>query len=421
MRYNSSVRRDSRGEQLTPGRASVTTMADESPRARDELRNGFLTGVAVIVPLLITLIVLAIAFNYIYTYLDLFSDVILPFEAQVFVPGVGLIQQEVLVELATPVVLLLLILVVGLTANSSRYGQRAVDYFDYVIERIPGVGSVYESFRQMSDVMLESDDQNFQEVVLVEFPTEGVYTTAFVTSETPETIADPVGRGDMTTLFMPMAPNPVMGGHVVFVPNDRIVEVDMTVEEGIRALVTSGVAVSEATGGEAGIPASQLRGLSTFEEVEGRFDPGSIADEARTADAVAPERAAHYDRAVDPKQARTPDSIAERERPDTGEEDEATGADRGEAGVYDSEEATVTPAERAGRYESAQEETEERPSAAADRAAERRDTTETRPSEAADRAPDRREETERKPSEVAGRDEGDAEEPSDASEEEGNR
>ncbi len=358
----------------------MATMADESPRARDELRNGFLTGVAVIVPLLITLIVLAIAFNYIYTYLDLFSDVILPFESQVTVPGVGPIQQEVLVELATPVVLLLLILVVGLTANSSRYGQRAVDYFDYVIERIPGVGSVYESFRQMSDVMLESDDQNFQEVVLVEFPTEGVYTTAFVTSETPETISDPVGRGDMTTLFMPMAPNPVMGGHVVFVPNDRIVEIDMTVEEGIRALVTSGVAVSEATGGEVGVPASRLRGLSTFEEVEGWFDPGNVADEERPADATATERTSHYDRAVDPEQAQTPDSIAERERPDEST-DASDESGTGEAGVYDREETTVTPAERAGRYESAQDGTEEQPSEAADRPPEQREPTDRRPSE----------------------------------------
>jgi len=49
----------------------------------------------------------------------------------------------------------------------------------------------------------------------------------------------------MMTLFMPLAPNPVMGGYVVHVPQDRVYDVDMTVEEGIRSIVTSGVATGD--------------------------------------------------------------------------------------------------------------------------------------------------------------------------------
>ncbi|GAB6880240.1 hypothetical protein JCM17823_25140 [Halorubrum gandharaense] len=337
-------------------------MADDSMGIGGRLRQVFFTGVAVIVPLLISLIVLAFAFNFIYDYLDLFSDQILPFSPEVTAPVIGTIEQEVLVELATPLVLLTLILLVGLVATSSRYGELAVDYFDYVIEQIPGFGSVYEGFRQMSDVMLESDSQNFQEVVLVEFPTEGVYAVAFVTSETPDSVADPVGKGDMRTLFMPMAPNPVMGGHVVFVPEERIVEVDMTVEEGIRALVTSGVAIGNADGGHGGLTASDLQELSMVERIEQRFDPASASGDVHREEQGASDRAEKYDARVDPEKARTPGSIVNRERDaaDASDADVTSDPDHPDSGVDAA--ARTTPAERAGRYAAEREHTAARPS-----------------------------------------------------------
>ena len=350
-------------------------MVDDSPRIVSELRNAFLTGVAVIVPLLITLIVLAIAFNYIYVYLDLISDVILPFSPRVDLPRFGVIEREVLVEVTTPLVLLLVILLVGLTVNSSRYGQRAVDYFDYVIERIPGIGSVYESFRRMSDVMIDSETENFQDVVLVEYPTDGSYTIAFVTSETPRSITGPVGESDMKTLFMPMAPNPVMGGYVVFVREDRIVDVDLTVEEGIRALVTSGVALTEATGGVPGGSEGKLRDISMIDRVEQRLEPGrEVGDVTRPQDLIT-DRPEEYDENVDPKRAKTADSLARRER------DESEQLGHSMPGDKDDAYSKVTPAERVGRYESERESTERPPDEAG------RDPDE------ADRDPDEREPT----------------------------
>ncbi|MFC7325269.1 DUF502 domain-containing protein [Halorubrum rutilum] len=230
-------------------------MAAESPPDRGRLRRALLTGVAVIVPSVITLAVLGFVFNAIYDYLDAFSTAILP----LLPPSALPVDREVAIEVATPVVFVGTILLIGLAVESTRYGERAVDYADYAIEQIPGVGSVYQGFRQMSDAMLESDGGNFQEVVLVEFPTEDVYTLAFVTSDTPDRVAGPAEGGEMRTLFMPMAPNPVMGGHVLFVPERRIVEVDLSVEEGIRALVTSGVALERAAADADGVSPSQVR------------------------------------------------------------------------------------------------------------------------------------------------------------------
>jgi uncharacterized membrane protein len=97
------------------------------------------------------------------------------------------------------------------------------------------------------EVLLDSGTESFQEVVLVEYPVEDSYCVAFVTAETPPNICEAtanVGPG-MTTVYLPMAPNPVMGGFVVHISNEKVYEVDMTVEEGVQSVVTSGIAVGE--------------------------------------------------------------------------------------------------------------------------------------------------------------------------------
>ena len=253
-------------------------MIDPSPVGRDRLRRSFLTGVAVIVPSVITLAVLGVVFNAIYNYLNAFSSAV----ASVLPADALPIGRRAAIEIATPIAFVASILVIGVVVESTRHGQRVVDYADYAIEQILGVGSVYQGFRQMSDAMLESDSGNFQEVILVEFPTEAAYTLAFVTSETPDAIAESADGGKMRTLFMPMAPNPVMGGHVLFVPERRVVEVDLTVEEGIRALVTSGVALERAASEADGVSPDQVREVARG----GRIGPhhASMSDAAKRTD-----------------------------------------------------------------------------------------------------------------------------------------
>lgn len=234
---------------------------------RKRLRHAFLTGIAVIVPSVITVAVLGIVFNAIYNYLDAFSSAIVP----ALPPWTYPVGRELAIEIATPLVFVASILLLGIVVESTRYGELAVDYAHYSIEQIPGVGSVYQGFRQMSDAMLESDTGNFQEVVLVEFPTEGTYTLAFVTSDAPAALADPADGGEMRSLFMPMAPNPVMGGHVVFVPEHRIVDVDLTVEEGIRAIVTSGVALDGSEPDTDGLSPEELKRIGAQNRVGSSF------------------------------------------------------------------------------------------------------------------------------------------------------
>jgi len=211
----------------------------------ERLRQMFISGAAITIPLVVTLLVLAFAVNFI---LGLIS------------PAVSVIADNLDVgrDLGRPVmegiaVLVLVVAIFGIGfVAETRSGDGLEKAFDTAMARIPGIGSVYTSFNEMSKMLLSNDTQSFQEVKLVEYPTEGTYTVGFVTADTPDEIESATGYDDMTTLFMPMAPNPVMGGFVMHISDERVHDVDLTVEEGIRSIVTSGVAVGSEQSGHDG-------------------------------------------------------------------------------------------------------------------------------------------------------------------------
>ncbi|MFC5365898.1 DUF502 domain-containing protein [Salinirubrum litoreum] len=372
--------------------------------ARTVFRQALVTGTAIVVPFVVTVIVLSILLGYIRGALTTLVTAI----AYVY-PAAQTDQTVTLaIQIMAPILLFCYILLVGLFVNATVYGEKAVDLFDALMSAIPGVGSVYDSFRQMGDIVLESDGQNFREVKLVEFPNDGAYTLGFVTTETPKTLAEPAGHDRMYTMFLPLAPNPVMGGHLVHLPADKVMDVDMTVEEGIQAVVTSGVAVGGASGGgdpSVGLSEDQLAELSRLDDGEDRVvpDPTESAmpgtdDQAAASGRHDAERVDHYDEDVDPEAADTPDGIARRERD--------AGTERARAGVADTDadDSVTEPAEAAGRDDRWRDETETRPAEVADRDADSRDETRSRPAARADREAAQRDETETTPAEAADRD-----------------
>ncbi|UIO98604.1 DUF502 domain-containing protein [Halobaculum sp. CBA1158] len=397
-------------------------MSDWSPREvggsiADVFRSAFVTGVAVIVPLLISLIVLAVAGQYVYDYLDLFSNYVLgigPEASYILATPAGPIRfgKERLIEILTPIVLLYSIVVLGLFINATRFGGAAVEYFDAAMAHIPGFGSVYESFRQMSDVMLEEDTQNFRDVKLVEFPHEGAYTLGFVTTETPDALRAPAGHDRMLTLFLPLAPNPVMGGHLVHMPAEKVMDVDMTVEEGIRAVVTSGVAVSGgSTGGESGLSEEHLRSLAGIEHADQKLNPEEGSPDVRRSDGVDADRDHEWDQQVAPERSKTATDIARRMRAQREEVDDETAIpdDEQPYSLYGREEATSTPARESGRYDAETESTDERPAREADRPKAFRDAESIRPEAAGDRDREHRDSDGVVPEEAGGRAEGERE------------
>jgi uncharacterized membrane protein len=202
----------------------------------EHLRQVLITGFAITLPLLVTLGIVAFVLNFASGLLD----GVVGFLKTTY----GLDLPDFAVELLTVSALVLVVFVIGQVAEL-RSGSGIENTFDTVMARIPGIGQVYTSFNEMSELLLSNDSQSFREVKLVEFPTEGSYAIAFVTADTPATFSDATGDDELVTLFMPMAPNPVMGGHVIHVSTERVYDVDIGVDAGIRSIVTSGVALGE--------------------------------------------------------------------------------------------------------------------------------------------------------------------------------
>jgi uncharacterized membrane protein len=242
-------------------------------RAYDSL----ITGVAIMIPVVVTLYIVSIAIGFVRNALDplirvlRWAGLIQRIESGGFVQlliEIGIYADVVafVSELIAIAVLVLVIAVVGVVGRN-RYGQRVVDVFDLVVSSIPGVGTVYKSFRRMGDVVLDEQDDKFQEVKLVQCFDENVYVLGFKTGEAPVTIEESTGHEEMVSMFLPLAPNPVTGGLLTYIPQSDVYDIDMTIEEGIQSVLTSGVATDQGASGTLNIGLEELQNSQRYQDI----------------------------------------------------------------------------------------------------------------------------------------------------------
>lgn len=230
-------------------------MSPASTAVAPRVRKYFVRGALLLVPVLIPFIVLGLA-------LDFIRSLIRPLaEAMRVLLGLGPAVDTLVLEATTLVALVAVTFLLGIVATHLPTGGIG-DVIDAVIESIPGIGGIYSSVKQLSRTVA-GGGESFEDVVLVEYPTRGVYSIAFVTAETPDIVRTTVSEPEMQTLLLPMGPNPVMGGFTIYVPTDRLYDLDISIEEGLQAVATSGVTLGsdpeETTVGQ------ELRDLSPFE------------------------------------------------------------------------------------------------------------------------------------------------------------
>ena len=212
------------------------------------LKTRFLTGIAVVIPLAVSAWVLLSLFSFV-------GGVLSPISGILSERGVESGTVVIIIQALSVVLIAILVLVIG-TIAQQQVGENIIKTVDSYVTQIPGIGSVYQTTRQMSDLVLDpsEDGAQFREVKLVEFPADNAYTLAFLTSESPpesiETAANRLMGDDAEayqTVFLPMAPNPVMGGHLTHVPVSRIEDVDMTVEQAVQYILTTGIVNTDAS------------------------------------------------------------------------------------------------------------------------------------------------------------------------------
>ena len=123
---------------------------------------------------------------------------------------------------------------------STLFGKAILGYFDNLITRIPLAGNVYKAIKQITETFSNTDSA-YQKVVLIEYPRKDIYAIGFMTGETKGEIKERQ-EIEMVNVFVPTTPNPT-SGFLLFIPKDDIVELDMSVEDAIKLVVSAGMVV----------------------------------------------------------------------------------------------------------------------------------------------------------------------------------
>jgi uncharacterized membrane protein len=135
---------------------------------------------------------------------------------------------------------LLVLLITGLLA-ANLLGRRLVAFYESVLSRIPFVRSVYGAVKHFAEMVLSDSGTSFKKVLLIEYPRVGLYSIAFQTSENAAEVQALTGE-TVVTAFLPTTPNPT-SGFMLFVPRSAVIELEMSVEEALKMVVSLGVVV----------------------------------------------------------------------------------------------------------------------------------------------------------------------------------
>ena len=192
-----------------------------TPRPMNRFRRYFLEGLALVVPVSITLWVLW----WLFTRLDgILGEVLVPVFGR-HVPGLGI------------VVLVALLVAIGWLTERAL-GRRATQLWEKLVVRVPVARPVYRGTRRMLQSLVEQDSQSFKRAVLCEYPGPGIWSIAFVTGAAPEQLLGDVGE-DAVTVFLPTAPNP-MSGFLLVVPVEKTRPLAAPVESAFTFVVSMG-------------------------------------------------------------------------------------------------------------------------------------------------------------------------------------
>ncbi len=188
-----------------------------------KLRNAFVTGLLVLVPLFATIDILRWLFAAIDRSVRSYIPInFLPFDFW----GMGLILS------------LIVILVTGIIAKN-YFGNLFITRIDKLIRKFPLVGGVYYSIKKFLETIFSPSSQQFKKTVMVEFPMEGIYSIGFLTGDPIEEIKEKSDK-KLLNIFIPMVPNPISGFYIV-IPEEKVIPLSISVQDAFRTVISMGI------------------------------------------------------------------------------------------------------------------------------------------------------------------------------------
>lgn len=193
------------------------------------MRKYFISGLLFWIPILATVVVI----RFIVDLLDK-SLALLPARYQpdnllgFHIPGLGLIFT------------LIIVFVTGLLV-ANLIGAKLVNLWDKIVAKIPLIRSIHSAAKQLIQTVAQPKDDSFRKVVMIEFPRQGTWAIGFQTSKALHHFP---GEEPLFTVFVPTTPNPT-SGFLIMATANQIKEVNMTVEEAFKMIVSIGVVIPQ--------------------------------------------------------------------------------------------------------------------------------------------------------------------------------
>jgi len=199
-------------------------------RIKRRIRNIFITGLLITLPIAITFFILKFLFNNLDALSPVFTDLLIqagaPIPEGFRIPFLGFLMT------------FLIILLVGfLTTNI--VGKQVVHLGENLVEKIPFVRRIYSGTKQVVVAFANADADSFKKVVLIEFPRKGVHAIGFVTGEAGREIRQHTSA-KYINVFIPTTPNPT-SGFLVFAPPEEVQEIAMSIEDGVKYVISGGI------------------------------------------------------------------------------------------------------------------------------------------------------------------------------------
>ncbi len=191
------------------------------------LRDVFLTGFLVLVPLLATIQLVVWFIQTLDANIrSVFPTSILPFDFK----GLGVLF------------VIALIFLTGFFAHN-YIGEWLVGVFDKAIRKVTIVGGIYSSIKKFLETIFHPGSDQFHGTVLIEFPRKGIYSVGFRTGK-PDPKLVKKNPQKLSNIFVPCTPNPTSGFYLL-VPEEELIPLDLSVQEAFKIIISMGIVSSE--------------------------------------------------------------------------------------------------------------------------------------------------------------------------------
>ena len=202
------------------------------------LRASFLTGLVVIAPVALTVWL-------VWALIGWVDSVVLPLVPYTFQPEkyIGINLRGIGV-----IIFLIFTVFVGWIAKG-LIGKSLINFAESLVDRMPVVRTIYSGVKQIAETVFAQSERSFEKACLIQYPRKGIWAIGFISTTAKGEVSKRAETGgELMSIFVPTTPNPT-SGFLLFFPAEDVIELDMSVEEAAKLVISAGLVYPDHNGG----------------------------------------------------------------------------------------------------------------------------------------------------------------------------